>query len=70
MGTDARKKSDGDILLELMVRKDVTQAALSRATGISVSHLSYVTRGGRRLGRNSIARLAKYFNVSPEVFFQ
>ncbi len=61
--------SDADMLRHLLDAKDVTQAALARATGIPESVVSEVLAGKRRLNRRHIEKLSRYFAVSPNVFF-
>ncbi len=59
---------DVEMLRHLIEAKGVSQAALSRATGIVGSTISEVLRGKRSLNRSHIGKLSRYFNVSPDVF--
>jgi HTH-type transcriptional regulator / antitoxin HigA len=60
--------SDAEMLEHLIEAKDVTQAAVARATGIAGSTISEVLAGKRQLTRAQIGKLASYFHVSPAVF--
>jgi len=60
--------SDADMLRHLIEAKDVTQAQLARDTGIAESTISTVLGGGRRLSRNHIEKLARYFHVGAGAF--
>ncbi len=60
--------SDAAMLEHLLDSKSVTQLAVGDATGIANSTLSAVLGGKRRLTREHIARLARYFQVDPTVF--
>ena len=60
--------SDVDMLRHLIEAKGVSQTAVSKATGIADSTISEVLGGKRSLNRNHIGKLARYFNVSPDVF--
>lgn len=60
--------SDAEMLRYLIEAKDVSQAELARATEIADSTLSEVLKGKRSLNRGHIGKLARYFNVSPDVF--
>jgi HTH-type transcriptional regulator / antitoxin HigA len=62
------KLTDGDILRFLIDQRDVTQADVSRATGIAESRISEVLSGKRQLTRAQLILLAAYFHVSPAVF--
>jgi len=60
--------SDSEMLTYLMDKREVTQAAVAKATGIAVSTISEVLSGKRKLNRRQIGKLAKYFHVGPGVF--
>ncbi len=60
--------SDAQILEFLIESREITQTEVARATGIPNSVLSNVLHGKRELNRGQIAKLAKYFHVSPTVF--
>ncbi|HEX5446534.1 MAG TPA: helix-turn-helix domain-containing protein [Pirellulales bacterium] len=55
--------SDADMLRHLMESKGVTQADLSRATGIAKSAISEVLRGKKPFSRRMMRQLADYFRV-------
>ena len=60
--------SDAEMLRHLIEAKGVSQTQISDATGIADSTISEVLKGKRSLNRNHIGKLARYFNVSPDVF--
>ncbi len=60
--------SDAEMLRHLIEAKGISQAEVSRATGIADSTISEVLKGKRCLNRSHIGKLAKYFNVSPDAF--
>jgi HTH-type transcriptional regulator/antitoxin HigA len=59
--------SDADMLRHLMEAKGVTQADLSRETGISKSTVSEVLAGKKPFSRQMIRKLAGYFQVDASV---
>ncbi len=59
--------SDADMLRHFMEAKNVTQAELSRATGIAKSTLSEVLAGKRPFSRQMIRKLAAYFRIDVTV---
>jgi HTH-type transcriptional regulator/antitoxin HigA len=59
--------SDADMLRHLMEAKGVTQAKLSRATGLPKSTVSEVLAGKKPFSRQMIRKLADYFNVDVSV---
>jgi HTH-type transcriptional regulator / antitoxin HigA len=59
---------DAEMLRHLIEAKGVSQTEISGATGIADSTISEVLKGKRSLNRSHIGKLAKYFNVSPNVF--
>lgn len=60
--------SDKDMLQHLLESRDVTQAEAARGTGVSESTISAVLHGKRKLTREQIGKVAKWFKVSPDVF--
>jgi HTH-type transcriptional regulator/antitoxin HigA len=60
--------SDAEMLRHLIEAKGVSQTEISSATGIADSTISEVLKGRRSLNRGHIGKLARYFNVSPDVF--
>ncbi len=60
--------TDAEMLRHLIEAKGVSQTELSGATGIADSTISEILKGKRSLNRNHIGKLARYFNVSPDVF--
>jgi HTH-type transcriptional regulator/antitoxin HigA len=59
--------SDADMLRHLMEAKAVTQAQLSRQTGIAKSTISEVLIGKKPLSRKMIRKLAGYFKVDVSI---
>jgi len=60
--------SEADVLRELMSANRLSQKELEKKAGISQSTISAVVNGERRLTRDQMVTLAKFFNVSPMVF--
>ena len=60
--------SDAEMLRHLIEAKEVSQTEISTATGIADSTISEILKGKRSLNRGHIGKLARYFNVSPDVF--
>ncbi len=60
--------SDAVMLRHLIEARNVTQAQLARATGIAESTISAVLAGSRRLTREHIEKLARYFHVGVRAF--
>jgi HTH-type transcriptional regulator / antitoxin HigA len=60
--------SDGAMLRHLIEAKSVTQVQVARATGIAESTISAVLAGNRRLNREHIEKLARYFHVGARAF--
>ena len=56
------------MLAHLIEAKEVTQAAVARATGIPRSTISAVLAGRRQISKANVTKLAAYFGVSPAVF--
>ncbi len=61
--------SEEEMFRFLIEQKDVTQAAVARETGIAESTISAVLAGKRTLSHSHIIALARYFHVSPRVFY-
>ena len=59
--------SDADMLRHLMEAKNVTQAQLSRETGIAKSTISEVLTGKKAFSRQMIRKFADYFRVDVSV---
>jgi HTH-type transcriptional regulator / antitoxin HigA len=60
--------SDAEMLRHLIEAKGVSQTEVSGAAEIANSTSTEVLKGKRSLNRGHIGRLARYFNVSPDVF--
>ena len=60
--------SDAAMLRHLIDARGVTQSKLAAEVKIPMSTISEVLNGKRRLTRNHIAALSKYFGVSSAVF--
>jgi HTH-type transcriptional regulator/antitoxin HigA len=58
-----------EMLREMLDLRGITQADLSRETGIRESIVSEILCGKRKMGRKTIATFARYFHVEPGVFF-
>ena len=61
--------SDADMLRHLVEAKNVTQVQVAGDTGIAESTISAILAGDRRLNRDHIEKLARYFNVGVRAFF-
>lgn len=59
--------SDADMLRHLMEAKGVTQAQLSKETGLAKSSISEVLAGKKPFSRQMIRKLADYFDVDVSV---
>ena len=59
--------SDADMLRHLIQAKGITQAQLSRETGIAKSTVSEVMAGKKVFSRQMIRKLAEYFRVDVGV---
>ena len=59
--------ADADMLRHLMEAKGVTQAQLSKATGMAKSSVSEVLAGKKPFSRQMIRKLADYFKVDVSV---
>jgi HTH-type transcriptional regulator / antitoxin HigA len=60
--------SDAQMLRHLIEAKGVTQAQVARATGIAESTISAILAGTRRLTRDHIEKVARYFHVGVRAF--
>jgi HTH-type transcriptional regulator / antitoxin HigA len=60
--------SDAAMLRHLIEARGINQSKLAGEVGISMSTISEVLNGKRRLNRNHIGVLAKFFRVPPSVF--
>jgi HTH-type transcriptional regulator/antitoxin HigA len=60
--------SDSDMLQSLLEDWRISQAEVSKATGIAESTISEVLSDKRKLNRKQIGKLSRYFHVSPAVF--
>ena len=60
--------TDAVMLRHLLEAKGVTQAEVSRETGIAESTISEVLAGKRTLSRNHIGTLSRFFCVEPGAF--
>jgi transcriptional regulator with XRE-family HTH domain len=60
--------ADAEMLRHLIEAKNVTQVQVARATGIAESTISAVLAGNRRLNREHIEKLARYFHVGARAF--
>ena len=60
--------SDSEVLAHLMDIRGLDANALAEATDLPESTLAVVIANERRLSRDEIGRLAKFFRVSPAVF--
>ncbi len=60
--------SDAEMLRHLIEAKGVLSDGDFPATGIADSTISEILKGKRSLNRSHIGKLARYFNVSPDVF--
>jgi HTH-type transcriptional regulator / antitoxin HigA len=60
--------SDAQMLRHLIEAQSVTQAQVARGTGIAESTISAVLAGNRRLNREHIEKLSRYFHVGTRAF--
>ncbi len=61
--------SDVDMLRHFLDSRGVTCTEAARGAGIAVSTLSSILADKRKMDRNHIESLARYFRVKPAVFF-
>lgn len=59
--------SDADMLRHLLETRGITQAELSKETGLAKSSISEVLAGRKPLSRQMIRKLANYFDVDVSV---
>ena len=64
------KVSQSDLLAHLIDAKGVNQAEVARETGLPTSVITNVLKGRRGISQANIARLARYFHVSPAAFIE
>jgi HTH-type transcriptional regulator/antitoxin HigA len=57
------------MLAHLIETKQVTQRVVAEGTGLKESAISDLLAGRRRFNRNHIERLARFFHVTPDIFF-
>jgi HTH-type transcriptional regulator/antitoxin HigA len=62
--------SAAEVLEHLVESRGVTQRDVSTATGIAETTVSELLRGKRPMNRRHIEALARFFAVSPAVFFE
>ena len=60
--------SDAQLLAALIEQRGVTQAEVSRGTGIAVPTICQIVAGKRKIARTHMGRLARFFHVSPAAF--
>ena len=60
--------SGPDMLRCLIENRAITQASVSRGSGIGESALSEILAGRRPMGRKTIEALARYFKIDPGLF--
>jgi HTH-type transcriptional regulator/antitoxin HigA len=63
-----RPVGDADLLRFLIEQNRTTQSAVADGAGIAESTISEVLAGKRKLNRNQIAKLARFFHVEPGAF--
>jgi HTH-type transcriptional regulator / antitoxin HigA len=61
--------TESEMLEHLIEARGITQRAVAAGTRMKESLVSELRAGRRNFNRNHRERLAKYFNVSPAVFF-
>lgn len=64
----SRGVSEADVLRHLIEARGVSQSQVAADTGIAVSTISEILSERRRLNRDHITALARYFHVPPSVF--
>jgi HTH-type transcriptional regulator/antitoxin HigA len=57
-----------NLLAHLIEAKGVSQAEVSRVTGIARSNLSAILSGHRQISKAAAVKLGAYFGVSPALF--
>ncbi len=68
-GIDTDSIGNAEMLAFLIERKGVTQADVSRATGIAPQTVSEILAGKRHVPKARIVVLAEFFGLRPSVFF-
>lgn len=63
-----RPVSDADTLRFLIENREATQVEVAKKAGIAESTISEVLAGKRKLNRNQIGKLARYFHIEPGAF--
>ena len=63
-----KSPSDASMLRHLIEAKGVSQAQAAKDCRIAESTISAVLAGSRKLTRNHIEKLSRYFHVEPGVF--
>jgi HTH-type transcriptional regulator/antitoxin HigA len=64
----APEASPADVLEHLIDERGLTNAELARATGIPRQTITNIVKGDRGISKANAIKLAKYFQVSPELF--
>jgi HTH-type transcriptional regulator/antitoxin HigA len=59
---------DAEILRFLIENRGATQTQVAGKTGIAESTISEILAGKRKLNRNQIGKLARYFKIGPGTF--
>jgi HTH-type transcriptional regulator/antitoxin HigA len=62
--------SESEMLRFLVEGREVTQSRVAEETKIAGSTISRILSGKRRMTRDHIERLSRYFRVSPAVFME
>lgn len=62
--------SQPELLAHLIDARGVCQAEVARGSGVPPSVITNVLKGRRKISQANIAKLARYFNVSPAEFFE
>lgn len=60
--------SQGQMLDHLLDARQMTQAHVAKATGISANLLSNVRAGRRELSKDNLRKLSAFFKVSPAIW--
>lgn len=60
--------TDSEMLSHLIDARGITQAETARETKIAISTISEILNGKRRLTREQIDRVSRFFHAPPEVF--
>lgn len=62
--------SEVDMLRHLLDARGLTRADVARGAGISGSSLASILAGKRRMSRDHVEALARFFRISPAVFLR